>query len=126
MDRLFETIEYKGLSFSLFSIILYGTLFLVVLVILIICNGIKKAKDNKVRFELEKHLIQEHGKRMLCSNCPHCKKRLDKPFYTRYDLASWRPSYCKRFRMRLPTGPVFLVCQAKDPNKAMRTSDEQK
>ena len=114
-----QTIEFYGFSVSLWGLLFYGIILFVAVGVLISVL-LKISKANSQIAKNDKQLREEVGERMLCINCPYCKKRYHKPFHTNNHLASYEPIYCRRFKMSLPTGRTLLVCQANDPRKAMR------
>lgn len=120
MERLFETVYYGGSSFTHIAIIIYGGLLICIIVFGIIPSIKKQHLEDKERLKLEKELMEQYGERLLCLDCPYCKKYIHRTFYTSNELSYWAPIYCRKFKIKFASGQLGQRCQAKDPKKAMR------
>lgn len=95
-------------------------LYVVILLLVLVPPFVGYCRESAKNSKREKELRETVGPRRACRSCSYCKKRLYKPFYHSYTLAVWEPSYCRKFKMKLPPGSLDLRCMAKNPDKAVR------
>ena len=126
MERLFETVHYGGSSFTPIAIIIYGGILIFVLVFVLVPSIKQQHLHDKEQAKIEKELVEQHGERLLCLDCPYCKKYVHRTFYTSNTLSYWAPIYCRKFKIKFDAGQLGQRCQAKDPKRAMRESSISK
>jgi hypothetical protein len=98
----------------LFTVVVFG-LFLLEMIPSII-DGIKQSILNCKK---ENELASTNGKRIQCIHCSYCKKRIYKPFYSSMTMAHYIPTFCLKFKVKLPND-IMTLCQAKYPEDAER------